>query len=147
MQFRSERSDDATNIALQLGAGDQVSRLTRGEPQPLLSAEGSGEPSRHRIGFVIEGKRSSEQTLLRATAPSDGRRTVTGKQIKDCTVTGKDVKNRSLGAAKLSVGALGSLAGERGPTGPQGAPGPKGDLGKQGPIGPAVVREGIVVTR
>jgi hypothetical protein len=63
--------------------------------------------------------------------------TVTGKQIKDGTVTGKDVKNRSLGAAKLSVGALGSLAGERGLTGPQGAPGPKGDPGKQGPIGPA----------
>ena len=63
--------------------------------------------------------------------------TVTGKQIKDGTVTGKDVKNRSLGAAKLSAGALGSLAGERGPAGPQGAPGPKGDPGKQGPIGPA----------
>jgi hypothetical protein len=61
--------------------------------------------------------------------------TVTGKQIKDGTVTGKDVKNRSLGAAKLSAGALGSLAGERGPAGPQGAPGAKGDPGKQGPIG------------
>ena len=65
--------------------------------------------------------------------------TVTGKQIKDGTVTGKDVKNRSLGAAKLSAGALGSLAGERGPAGPQGAPGAKGDPGKQGPIGPAGV--------
>lgn len=65
--------------------------------------------------------------------------TVTGKQIKDGTVTGKDVKNRSLGAAKLSAGALGSLAGERGPAGPQGAPGAKGEPGKQGPIGPAGV--------
>ena len=65
--------------------------------------------------------------------------TVTGKQIKDGTVTGKDVKNRSLGAAKLSAGALGSLAGERGPAGPQGAPGAKGEPGKQGPIGPAAV--------
>ena len=63
--------------------------------------------------------------------------TVTGKQIKDGTITGKDVKNRSLGAGKLSAGALGSLAGERGPAGPQGERGLKGDPGKQGPIGPA----------
>jgi hypothetical protein len=63
--------------------------------------------------------------------------TVTGKQIQDGTITGKDVKNRSLGAAKLSASALGSLAGERGPAGPQGPAGPKGDPGKQGPTGPA----------
>jgi hypothetical protein len=63
--------------------------------------------------------------------------TVTGKQIKDGTITGKDVKNRSLGASKLNASALGSLAGERGPAGPQGDRGPKGDPGKQGPIGPA----------
>ena len=61
--------------------------------------------------------------------------TVTGKQIKDGTVTGKDVKNRSLGASKFSAGALGSLAGERGPAGPQGDRGPKGDKGDKGPIG------------
>ena len=63
--------------------------------------------------------------------------TVTGKQIQDGTITGKDVKNRSLGAAKLSASALGSLAGERGPAGPQGPAGSKGDPGKQGPTGPA----------
>jgi collagen triple helix repeat protein len=61
--------------------------------------------------------------------------TVTGKQIKDGTITGKDVKNRSLGTGKLSASALGSLAGERGPAGPQGPAGPKGDPGKQGPSG------------
>ena len=61
--------------------------------------------------------------------------TVTGKQIKDGTVTGNDVKNRSLGAGELSASALGSLAGERGPAGPQGAPGPKGDPGKPGASG------------
>jgi hypothetical protein len=46
--------------------------------------------------------------------------TVTGKNIKDGTVTGRDVKNRSLGTSKLSATALSSLAGQRGPTGPQG---------------------------
>src|SRR4051794_27006239 len=61
--------------------------------------------------------------------------TVTGKQIKDGTVTGRDIKNRSLGAKDLSAGALGSLAGERGPAGPQGSPGPKGDPGKPGTTG------------
>jgi Collagen triple helix repeat (20 copies) len=62
--------------------------------------------------------------------------TVTGANIKDGTVTGKDVKNRSLGAGKLSAGALGSLAGQRGPAGPQGERGLKGDKGDKGDRGP-----------
>ena len=65
--------------------------------------------------------------------------TVTGSNIKDGTVTGKDVKNRSLGTGKLSANALSSLTGRRGPAGPQGAPGPKGDqgvAGKDGAPGP-----------
>ena len=61
--------------------------------------------------------------------------TVTGKQIKDGTVTGKDVKNRSLGAAKLSAGALGSLAGERGPARP-GRARAEGRPGQAGPHRP-----------
>jgi hypothetical protein len=62
--------------------------------------------------------------------------TVTGKQIKDGTVTAKDVKNRSLGAGELSQGAIASLSGDRGPAGPQGAPGPQGIPGEQGLPGP-----------
>ena len=62
--------------------------------------------------------------------------TVTGQNIKDGTVTGKDVKNRSLGKSKLSATALGSLTGERGPAGPQGPQGPAGQRGPQGPAGP-----------
>jgi hypothetical protein len=52
--------------------------------------------------------------------------TVAGANIKDGTVTGKDVKNRSLGTNKLSPKAVSSLAGQRGPTGPQGPAGPLG---------------------
>jgi hypothetical protein len=63
--------------------------------------------------------------------------TVTGKNIQDGTITGKDVKNRSLGKSKLSRTALSSLTGARGPAGPQGEPGPKGAPGEQGPAGPA----------
>jgi Collagen triple helix repeat (20 copies) len=67
--------------------------------------------------------------------------TVTGKNIKDGTITGRDVKSRSLGTNKLSAKAVSSLTGQRGPAGPQGEPGPvgptgpKGDTGPQGPKG------------
>jgi hypothetical protein len=62
--------------------------------------------------------------------------TVTGKNIKDGTVTGRDVKNRSLGTSKLSTKALSSLAGQRGPAGPDGPQGARGPVGPTGPIGP-----------
>jgi hypothetical protein len=62
--------------------------------------------------------------------------TVTGKNIKDGTVTGRDVKNRSLGSNELSPTAVSSLTSQPGPAGPQGAAGPKGDRGEQGPVGP-----------
>jgi len=58
---------------------------------------------------------------------------ITGKQVKDGSIAGRDVKNASLGKNKLSATALSSLTGERGPAGPQG---PKGDPGQQGPQGP-----------
>jgi hypothetical protein len=62
--------------------------------------------------------------------------TVTGKNIKDGTITAKDVKNRTLGTNKLSKRAVTTLTGALGPAGPQG---PKGDNGEgaQGPQGPA----------
>ena len=66
--------------------------------------------------------------------------TVTGKNIKDGTVTGRDVKNRSLGTGKLSPSAVSSLKGQPGPAGPQGRegrPGPAGPRGPAGPTGPA----------
>jgi hypothetical protein len=62
--------------------------------------------------------------------------TVTGKNIKDGTVTGRDVKNRSLGTNKLSTTAVSSLAGQRGPAGPEGPQGARGPAGPTGPIGP-----------
>jgi hypothetical protein len=62
--------------------------------------------------------------------------TVTGQQIKDGTITGKDVKNRSLGAGELSRTALASLSGTPGPAGPQGLKGDKGEQGARGPAGP-----------
>ena len=63
--------------------------------------------------------------------------TVTGKNIQDGAITGKDVKNRSLGTKKLSTKAVSSLTGQPGPAGPQGVAGPKGEKGEQGPVGPS----------
>jgi Collagen triple helix repeat (20 copies) len=62
--------------------------------------------------------------------------TVTGKNIKDGTVTGRDVKNRSLGTSKLSPSAVSSLTGQPGPAGPQGEKGAAGPAGATGPAGP-----------
>ena len=84
--------------------------------------------------------------------------TVTGENIKDATITARDVKNQSLGKNKLTPAAVRSLAGKRGPAGPQGAagdrgrngePGPagrKGDPGPAGPQGPAGPRGPIGVS-
>ena len=63
--------------------------------------------------------------------------TVTGKNIKDGTITGKDVKNLSLDRNKLSAQAVSSLTGRPGPAGSQGVAGPKGEKGEQGPVGPS----------
>ena len=62
--------------------------------------------------------------------------TVTGKNIKDGTVTGRDVKNSSLGTSKLSPSAVSSLTGKPGPAGPQGEKGAAGPAGATGPAGP-----------
>jgi hypothetical protein len=62
--------------------------------------------------------------------------TVTGRNIKDGTITSKDVKNRTLGTNKLSTTAMSSLAGQRGPAGPQGETGATGAKGEPGPAGP-----------
>jgi Collagen triple helix repeat (20 copies) len=62
--------------------------------------------------------------------------TVTGNNIKDGTITGRDVKNRTLGTNKLSPNALRSIASRPGPQGAPGVPGPKGEPGARGPAGP-----------
>ncbi len=67
---------------------------------------------------------------------------VTGKQIKDGTVTGADIGDRSLTAADFK-GSLTGPAGPQGPAGPAGPAGPQGlkgnpgEAGKPGATGPA----------
>jgi Collagen triple helix repeat (20 copies) len=59
--------------------------------------------------------------------------TVTGKNIKNGTITGKTSRNRSLSTNELSATAVSSLTGRQDPAGPQG---PQGDTGGRGPAGP-----------
>lgn len=64
---------------------------------------------------------------------------ITGKQIKDGTVTSADVKDRTLGVGDLSPAARNSLQGAPGATGangPPGATGPAGATGATGAAGP-----------
>ena len=61
--------------------------------------------------------------------------TVTSKNIKDGTITGRDVKNSSLDTNKLSPTAVSSLTGQRGLAGPQGTTGDRGEQGPDGPTG------------
>jgi len=67
---------------------------------------------------------------------------ITGAQIKDNTITGRDIKNRSIGTADLSRAAARALKGEPGPAGP---PGPQGVPGPAGPAGPNVVSKLVPV--
>ena len=59
---------------------------------------------------------------------------MTGNNIRNGTIEGKDLANHTLGKKKLSKAALGSLLGR---TGPAGAAGPQGAQGAPGPAGPA----------
>lgn len=64
---------------------------------------------------------------------------INGKSIKTGTITGKQVKDHSLTRKDLrgSVRGPRGKTGKQGPMGPQGVPGPQGAAGARGPQGPA----------
>lgn len=70
--------------------------------------------------------------MLSAGAGATASLMITGKQIKDGTVTTKDVKNRSLKAKDFSPKAKRKLRGATGPAGARGATGATGATGAQG---------------
>jgi hypothetical protein len=61
---------------------------------------------------------------------------LSGSNIKAGTITGKQIKSRSLPAGKLSAKAIAQLRGAQGPAGPEGPAGPAGPTGPAGPHGP-----------
>jgi hypothetical protein len=73
---------------------------------------------------------------LTGTAIATTSALVTGKQIANGSITGADVKNRSLRPLDFR-GSVRGPSGPQGQTGPQGPPGPQGPQGVVGPQGPA----------
>ncbi len=64
---------------------------------------------------------------------------IDGKEIKRGTITGKQIKNKSLALNKLAPAAVSKLqgaAGPRGPEGPRGETGARGEAGAKGETGP-----------
>ena len=60
---------------------------------------------------------------------------LSGSNIKAGTITGKQIKTRSLPAGKLSAKAIAQLRGAQGPAGPAGPAGAAGADGARGPAG------------
>jgi hypothetical protein len=63
---------------------------------------------------------------------------ITSSQIKDSTITGRDVKNKSLTPADFR-GSVKGDPGDRGLTGLTGPAGPAGPSGPEGPAGPSAL--------
>lgn len=62
---------------------------------------------------------------------------ITGRNVVDGSLTGRDIKNRSVGVVDLGRGAIKSLKGSKGEGGERGPQGPQGPAGPQGPSGEA----------
>ena len=75
--------------------------------------------------------------FLLATNPvvAQAAQTITGRNIKDGSITSQDIKDRSLLARDFGAGQL--PKGGTGARGPQGIPGPTGTTGASGDTGPA----------
>jgi len=71
--------------------------------------------------------------VLAGTATAAGG-LINGSSIKKGTITGKQIKNRSLAISKLSKAAVGQLRGQRGASGERGATGPQGPAGIVAPL-------------
>jgi hypothetical protein len=67
-------------------------------------------------------------------------------QVKNGVLKGADIKNHSLGLAKLSRGAHSALKGARGPAGPRGTTGITGSQGPKGDTGASGVNSPLVYT-
>lgn len=64
---------------------------------------------------------------------------ITGKQIKDGTVTSADIKNKTLKSKDISQAAKDKLRGQTGPQGPQGVAGPSDTYAVRRADGPVAI--------
>ncbi len=100
------------------------------------------EKSRTALAVVI----AALALIISAGAGATASLMITGKQIKDGSVTTKDVKNRSLKAKDFSAKAKSKLRGPAGPAGPRGATGAAGAQGVPGVSGFEVVTKTLSLT-
>lgn len=70
------------------------------------------------------------------TGSAIGAHLITGKQIKNGSLTGLDIKSHSLALSDLSSGTVNAIAGRDGRNGAPGPAGPPGAVGPTGPAGP-----------
>jgi hypothetical protein len=87
---------------------------------------GSGRPG---IGFIA----AVVAVMLSSAGSATAAALITGKEVKDESLTGLDVKDHTIKRADLAADAVGA----QGPKGDTGAQGPKGATGAQGPRGEA----------
>jgi hypothetical protein len=83
--------------------------------------------------FVALGGSATAATLITGSQIKNG--TIAGKDLKNSSVTGAKVKNGSLSSSDLSASAKAALKGAKGDPGPAGQTGPAGTPGAQGPRG------------
>jgi hypothetical protein len=86
---------------------------------------------RARLVLVIAGI-----VLFASVGSASAALMITGRQIKDGTVTGADVKNGSLRIKDFNSSSIQGPAGPQGPKGDTGATGPRGQVGDTGAQGP-----------
>jgi hypothetical protein len=101
---------------LRARAGETIAGMTRRLPSPSLAVSITAL-------VVAMGGTGYAATKL------------SGSNIKAGTITGKQIKSRSLPAGKLSANAIAQLRGAQGPAGPAGPAGHDGADGARGPAG------------
>jgi hypothetical protein len=83
--------------------------------------------------------------VLSAAAGATASRLITGKQVKDGSLTSADVRNRTLKPKDFSAKAKSKLRGPAGETGPRGATGPAGPQGAAGLSGFEVITRTVSI--
>lgn len=102
-------------------------------PTPWLGGAWKGCPVRQRLSYANVVATLALFIALGGT--SYAAITITGKNVRDGSLTGADIRRHSVALDRL-IGRLAPGArGRTGAPGAQGAPGPKGDTGPQGPQG------------
>lgn len=84
------------------------------------------------VAALVAGGTATAASLITGKQIKD--RSITGRDIKTGSLTGKQIKSDSIGVRDLTTGAFDALAGSQGPAGPAGPAGPQGPAGPAGTV-------------